>query len=475
MDVIAGTFNFIGFFFFIGATTISIFQFHKDKNTSNLTFFILFLGAVLFSFGNVLDKFELLEENVSDDIAEAFKIFCAVTFFFWIIIPVIESRLIESEKKVEIRTEELKESEEKFRTITEQSLIGIAIFQDDAIKYTNEANVAILGYSMQKIKSWSIVDLFKIIYPEDFLKLQEILEQREREAIEIIHHTCRIITKGGEIKWLDLFLRNIIYQNKEAVLASVVDITEKKEAERLILEEIKKLKELDEMSEDIITRVSHELKTPLTSIYMASEIILEQYKEKLERNLSALIQTIHKGCFRLKSLIDNLLDVSKISVQKLEVNANKENLVELINECVNEMIYLISSRQLTLKLNMPATIYHEVDKIRIGQVITNIVSNAIKNTPTGGAIYISVNENPEYLDIQIRDTGVGLTDKEKERLFEKFGKIERYGKGLDVDIEGSGLGLFISKNIVNLHHGEILVESEGRNKGATFTIRLYKK
>jgi signal transduction histidine kinase len=139
------------------------------------------------------------------------------------------------------------------------------------------------------------------------------------------------------------------------------------------------------------------------------------------------------------------------------------------------MIYLISSRQLTLKLNLPDIIYHEVDKLRIRQVIANIISNAIKNTPTGGAIYISANENPEYLDIQIRDMGVGLTHKEKEKLFEKFGKIERYGKGLDVDIEGSGLGLFISKHIVNLHNGEILVESEGRNKGATFTIRLYKK
>lgn len=74
----------------------------------------------------------------------------------------------------------------------------------------------------------------------------------------------------------------------------------------------------------------------------------------------------------------------------------------------------------------------------------------------------------------MKDTGVGLTDKEKERIFQKFGKIERYGKDLGVDIEGVGLGLYISKEIVELHGGKILVESKGRNEGATFAIRLFK-
>ncbi len=85
-----------------------------------------------------------------------------------------------------------------------------------------------------------------------------------------------------------------------------------------------------------------------------------------------------------------------------------------------------------------------------------------------------MDETTDYIDIKVRDTGVGITEKEKEMLFQKFGKIERYGKDLDVDIEGTGLGLYISKEIVELHGGKILVKSEGRNKGATFTIRLFK-
>lgn len=117
----------------------------------------------------------------------------------------------------------------------------------------------------------------------------------------------------------------------------------------------------------------------------------------------------------------------------------------------------------------------DIDRLRFRQVLTNIISNAIKNTPQNGEIFLNLVEKAEYTDISVKDTGVGLTEKEMEKLFEKFGKIERYGMDLGVDIEGSGLGLYISKEIVELHGGQIFVESVGRNKGSTFTIRLFKK
>jgi signal transduction histidine kinase len=149
------------------------------------------------------------------------------------------------------------------------------------------------------------------------------------------------------------------------------------------------------------------------------------------------------------------------------------DIVKIINECLNEMSYLINNRKLILTSDLPDKLEVKVDKIRLQQVITNLLSNAIKNTPMYGKIHINLVHNRDYTDLQIRDTGVGLTNKEKDLLFEKFGKIERYGMDLGVDIEGSGLGLFISKEIVELHGGQILIESEGRNKGAIFTVRLF--
>lgn len=157
---------------------------------------------------------------------------------------------------------------------------------------------------------------------------------------------------------------------------------------------------------------------------------------------------------------------------RLELNLNSHDLVKITKECIGEMSYLFDTREISVELTHPDIIEFKVDKIRIQQVITNILSNAIKNTPKNGKIYIDLVDKQNHIDIRIRDTGIGITQKEMELLFEKFGKIERYGMDLGVDIEGSGLGLYISKEIVELHGGEILVESEGRNNGSSFTIRL---
>ena len=113
-----------------------------------------------------------------------------------------------------------------------------------------------------------------------------------------------------------------------------------------------------------------------------------------------------------------------------------------------------------------------MDKIRIEHVILNLFTNAIKNTPSKGIIYISLTKNIDYIDIIIKDTGIGFTEDEREITFKKFGKIDRKIKGMNIITEGSGLGLYISKEIVKLHKGKVWLESEGRNKGSTFIVRL---
>jgi len=226
------------------------------------------------------------------------------------------------------------------------------------------------------------------------------------------------------------------------------------------------------MRKDIITRVSHELKTPLTSIYGASQILLNHLNLKIDDEALKLINILHSGALRLKKLIENLIDGSRIEYGKLELNIQTLDLVKIIKECINEMSYLISNRKLMVKLDLPNKLDVNIDKIRLQQVITNLLSNAIKNTQMNGKIFVNLVHNDEYTDLIIRDTGIGITKKEKGLLFEKFGKIERYGMDLGVDIEGSGLGLYISKEIVELHDGKLLVKSDGRNKGSQFTIRL---
>ncbi|KKN49647.1 hypothetical protein LCGC14_0640770 [marine sediment metagenome] len=382
------------------------------------------------------------------------------------------SRDITEIKKAE---EKLRESEEKFRTIAEQSFMGIIIVQEGKLKYLNKALAKMLEYPFEEMIKWSDKEMAEIVHPDDLEYIQKRLQSnREGTMSQISQNYFRIITKSGEIRWLEDYTSKIIYQGKVANLMSIVDVSNKKEAERLIIEENERLLELNELRKDLITRVSHELKTPMTSIYGSIQILLTIYNKDLSEEVLNYVKIGHRGCLRLKQLIENLLDASRLESKKFELSLLKENLVEIIVDCVEDLNYLVHNRHLLITLDLPDEIQADIDSLRFRQVITNIISNAIKNTPKEGEIFIHIIEDADKIDILIRDTGVGLTKQEQEKLFGKFGKIERYGMDLDVDIEGCGLGLYISKEIIELHKGQILVESEGRNKGSTFTIRLFK-
>jgi len=372
--------------------------------------------------------------------------------------------------------EKLIESEVKFRTITEQSFIGIAILQDFKFIYVNQQFSNTLGYSPDEIFNLEPKEFFLHVHSEDRQMVEEIAQDKYVSTNgEIANLQFRVIKKSGEIIWLEIVSKTINYKGKLADLVATLDITEKIEAERIILEENKKLLELNKMRRDIITRVSHELKTPLTSIYGASQILLKHLKEKLDDEVLNFVEILHRGALRLKKLVGNLIDASRIETGKLELKISSQNLSTIIKECVEEMSYLTENRKQTINVELPDVSYLNVDKLRLQQVITNLLSNAIKNTPKNGNIHVIIIENQDFVDIQIKDNGIGITEQEKRLLFEKFGKIERYGMDLGVDIEGSGLGLYISKEIIELHGGQILVESEGRHLGALFTVRLFKK
>ncbi|MBD3340081.1 MAG: PAS domain S-box protein [Candidatus Lokiarchaeota archaeon] len=275
---------------------------------------------------------------------------------------------------------------------------------------------------------------------------------------------------GGEERY---FEARILYFSKKRAAMFIREITQRKKAELLVSKEMKKLKQLDNVRKDLISRVSHELKTPIMSIRGAAELLLDFYSYKLDKESLELVEIMDKGGRRLEQLISNLLDISRIEFQKFELEKKKENLTEIVRSCSEEMIYFLKQRNLELKLNLVNMLDIDIDKLRIEQVITNLLSNAIKNTPPGGNINLTLKKTNNTSVLSISDTGVGLNKEEIDKLFTRFGKIERYETGLEfLDIQGSGLGLFISKEIVEMHEGTIEVKSEGRKKGSTFIVKL---
>jgi PAS domain S-box-containing protein len=387
--------------------------------------------------------------------------------------PYIQAFIRDITKK-KIAERKLIESEGKFRTITEDSHLAISILQDDLVVYTNQKMADMFGYDIKEMLTWTPKEYAKTV-AEDSLEF--IMEQARKKQIGDpdvkLQYPIHCVKRSGEKFWVDNISTTIWYNGRPADLITIIDITEKRKAEELIIEENRKLLEIDKMRNNILTRFSHELKTPLTSMFGATQLLQYRLKGKLSEKDSQSLDYLNEGFMRLKELMINIVESIKLDEKQFTINLQTTDMVKIIRESIKELMYLKDIRNQKIELNLPDVYCLEVDKISIGQAITNLLSNAIKNTPPNGIISIKLTENEKYCDIIIKDTGVGITEKEREKLFEKFGKIERYGMNLDVDIEGSGLGLYISKEIVELHNGKILVESEGRNKGSTFTIRIF--
>jgi len=232
------------------------------------------------------------------------------------------------------------------------------------------------------------------------------------------------------------------------------------------------LEEQSNLKSELLSRTSHELKTPLISIKGFTELLLTVHKTNLDTDMISILEEIKEGSSRLEKLVNSLLESSRLDQGQLKLNITTEDLTFLIKFCVKELQGLAELRNQTITLNVQEYLTCNFDKERAYEVMSNLLLNAIKYTPPGGEIVIRSKIKEKFYIISVEDTGIGITEEEKGQLFKQFGKIERYGKGWDVDIEGSGLGLYISKKIVELHGGKIWVESEGRNRGCRFYFSL---
>ena len=232
------------------------------------------------------------------------------------------------------------------------------------------------------------------------------------------------------------------------------------------------LEEQNIFKSELLTRTSHELKTPLISIKGFTDLLLTVHNSKLDTDVISILEDIKKGSNRLERIIKALLDGSRLDQDKIILNRTTEDLSFLIKYVVKELQGLSELRNQRVSLQIHEYLTADIDKERLYDVISNLLLNSIKYSEPGGIITIKSEIEDNFYIISVKDSGIGISQEEKSQLFKQFGKIERYGKGWDVDTEGSGLGLYISKKIVNLHGGKIWVESEGKNKGATFSFSI---
>ncbi|KKK46173.1 hypothetical protein LCGC14_1115160 [marine sediment metagenome] len=232
------------------------------------------------------------------------------------------------------------------------------------------------------------------------------------------------------------------------------------------------MKEVNQLKSEFLRRASHELKTPLIAIKGFSNLLMDLHQENLNDDILSMLGEIENGCRRFESIISKILESSKLESSKVKLQTSMEDLSFLIKFCLNELHSYFKSRNHKINVKIEDTIMIQFDKEQIYEVISNLLSNAIKYTSPNGEINIQTEIKDQAVIVKIQDTGIGFTEIEKKRAFQQFGKIERYGQGFDLESEGSGLGLYISKKIVESHGGKIWLESSGRERGSTFYFSL---
>lgn len=234
-----------------------------------------------------------------------------------------------------------------------------------------------------------------------------------------------------------------------------------------IFYDVTQLEHLERVRQEFLSNVSHELRTPLTSILAFVET-LEDGAIKDEENNQRFLGVIRKNAQRMRRLIDDILELSFIESGNIEINAKKIALASLIRDVFTNLSSKAETHKIKLENEVAEDVYIVADSVRLEQMLTNLIDNAVKFNSEKGTVTVRFEFKYERNIISISDTGEGISNEHLQRIFERFYRTDR---ARSRDIGGTGLGLAIVKHLARLHGGEISVHSV-LGKGSTFSIEL---
>jgi signal transduction histidine kinase len=237
--------------------------------------------------------------------------------------------------------------------------------------------------------------------------------------------------------------------------------------QRLLAEQNERLRELDRLKDEFVSLVSHELRTPLTSIRGYVELMLaEQLNDDQRRRFLGIVD---RNSERLLDLVSDLLFLAQIEAGKLAIEVGSLDLKKVVEECIEASAAVAASKGIELRAEIERLPKIDGDRARLHQVLDNLLSNALKFTPSGGRIDVRLKRAGETAVVEVADTGLGIPEEEQARLFERF---FRSSSATENAIPGTGLGLTITKAIVERHRGRIEIESAEGGAGTTVRVHL---
>jgi PAS domain S-box-containing protein len=359
----------------------------------------------------------------------------------------------------------LLESETQLQAIIQQATDGIWIKDlEGRHVLINPAGAAIAGRPVEDVLGRKDEEL----YPREVIAQ---IRDRDRRVIATgVSETYEIAiqhpTKGPRTYFSVKFPYRLPDGRIQGIVVITRDITERKQLEQAVREQLEALKELDRLKTDFVNAVSHELRTPLTTIRGYVEFLEEGVGGALGPQPLEFVGEIDLATARLTRLVDDLLDFARIQAGSFEIRRERFDLREKLFEVAGSLRPQVNRAQLSLEVQVSEALCVAGDPERLGQVLTNLAANAIKFTPPGGRIVIRARRDGGDIVCEVEDTGEGIAPEDQPKLFQKFAQLKA-GKAKG----GTGLGLSISKVIVEAHGGQIGMRSAAGG-GSVFWFRL---
>jgi PAS domain S-box-containing protein len=346
-------------------------------------------------------------------------------------------------------------------------LAAIVEYSDDAIvsknldgivQTWNKAAERLFGYTAAEIIGKSIT----LIIPRDRLAEEDLVLGRIRAGQTVEHYETVRRAKDGRLIDVSLTVSPIRLPNGNIIGASKIarDITEQRQL-RQAADEASRAKD------HFLAMLSHELRTPLNAVLgyidmLRNNIVPEQQRGKA-------IEIVARNAELLTRLVNDVLDTSRIVTGKLRMELHDCNLSTLVGEVVESVRETSSAKRVELTSQIPSDVHVQGDPDRLRQTIWNLLSNALKFTPAGGQIRVRLEADDTYVRVIVQDTGIGLSAESLPYLFQRFWQVQTVDNRSH---GGLGLGLALTRHIVEMHGGSISARSAGLGQGSTFEVRL---
>jgi two-component system, chemotaxis family, CheB/CheR fusion protein len=330
---------------------------------------------------------------------------------------------------------------------------------DGIVTSWNPAATRLFGYEADEIIGMPITTIIPLELHAEEVDILARLRRGER----IDHYETQRIAKDGSRIEVALTISPIRDAKGEIVGASKIarDITQRRRNERL-------LRETDRQKDEFLAMLAHELRNPMAPICAAAELL--RHAKNLEPELRAATAILDRQARHMRHLVDDLLDMSRITSGRIRLQPEPIELGELLHGVIETYRQSAETTRQRFTLTRAATpVYVSGDRARLTQIFANILHNAVKYTPPGGQIEITVRTEHRLAVVSIRDNGMGIPAEMLEYVFEPFAQLDRSFEHAD---GGVGIGLTLAKKLIELHQGAIEAKSAGRGTGTEFLIRL---